>query len=335
MSAWIEAADTDWPYAILKNENLEVHISSMGATILKLFVNDRQGNPTDVVLGYESLEDYPLRKGYLGAAVGRVANRIEEGRFELDGIIYNLPINNGPNSLHGGQEGISFRRFDMAVQENQAIFFTVSPHMEEGYPGNLMMMIVYTLKEHALDVEYVGAADRTTLLNMTNHTYFNLAGDGSWVGEQILEVAADRYAPVDKDGLVTGEIRKVEGTPFDFREEKRISDALESHHPQITSAKGLDHPFLFSKEKEQVRLYSPKTGIELTVSTTLPQAQIYSANYVEGDPGKYGILNPQSGICFETQCMPNDINLNFGRSQTILKKGRAYDEKTTYAFKVK
>lgn len=326
----------NYPAVILQNEEMEVWISSLGATVLKLLVKDRFGKFQDVVLGYEHLADYEKYKGYLGAVVGRAANRIEKGKFTLNGTSYQLPINNGPNCNHGGLKGFAFSVFQPAIEKDKAVFTLRSLDGEEGFPGTMDVKVVYSLSKSTLQIEYAACCDQDTIINITNHSYFNLDGEPSYIGDHYLEVDADRFAAADSDGLVTGELLPVENTAFDFRNWKKISEALHAQDEQILKGNGLDHPFLFNKQKTPVKLYSSKSGILMEVETTLPQAQIYSGNYLNGERGKDGsMLDTRSGICFETQNMPNDINLNPQNSVTILRKGEIYKESTSFRFSVK
>lgn len=321
---------------ILKNDELEVWINSKGCTILRLYVKDRDGNSQDVVLGHPEVEDYEKYVLYLGATAGRVCNRIKKGEFELNGTTYHLPINNGPNSLHGGIKGFSFAQFDTELLENGVHFHRVSPDMEEGYPGNLDVTIEFTLADHTLNIHYHAQSDQDTLVNLTNHSYFNLDGEPSYIGDHVLKLACEEFGCVDSDGLATGEIRNVEHTPFDFRDEKKIDEAFDDSYDQVQLGTGIDHHFIFNQDHDQAILFSEKTGIEMSVSTTLPGAQIYSANFLQGEPGKYAKKLPKrSAICIETQNMPDDIHINSENPTTLLRKDNVFDSKTSFTFKVR
>lgn len=310
---------------ILKNDCLEVHVLNLGCT-LKNIIFDGQ----DVLLGYQDPMDYLKYDGYLGALVGRVANRIGKGVFTLNDKTYHLPINNGPNNIHGGIHGFSYRVFDYALKDNQVIFHYVSPDGQEGFPGTLDFYALYTLKDNTLSLKYQAQSDQDTLINITNHSYFNLNGKASYIGDHELMVKADCFAHVDADGLVTGEMEKVDGTPFDYRQAHPIDDALTSNHDQIKIAKGLDHPFIFTDDHEQVVL-SSKSGITLTVSTSLPQAQLYTANYLDGRIGKDGPMKAQDALCIETQFMPDGIHRE-KNPMSILRQGDTYQAETVYSF---
>ena len=319
---------------VIKNEEMEVHVLNMGCTIKNIFVKDKEDKERDVVLGYDDVLDYMCYDGYLGACVGRVANRIRHGRFTLDGKDYQLPINNGPNAIHGGLKGFSYRLFDYTLGDDLVDFSYLSPDGEEGYPGELDLHVIYHLEGSKLTIDYYAKTNKKTLINLTNHSYFNLNGKASPVGDHLLKVKASRYACVDGDGLVTGEIKDVKNTPFDFTKEKAIKEALKQDDSQIKIARGLDHPFLFDDKKDQVSLYSKDSGIVMTVSTSLPQAQIYTANYLDGRIGKYHeAMNAQEAVCVETQYMPDAIHLEKDPS-VILSPEETYHEMTSYNFTI-
>jgi aldose 1-epimerase len=334
--------------AVIQNEKLEVWISSLGATILKLFVKDKNGKKQNVVLAYKDQKDNEEYKGYLGASVGRVANRIQKGHFVLNGKEYQLDINNGPNTLHGGIEGFSFQNFHIAASKNkdEAIFYLLSLDGDQNFPGNMMIQIGFAIKSDRLILHYQAMSDEDTLCNLTNHTYFNLSGKPEYIGKHLLQMDSDYYACSDGDGLVTGEIAACKNTPFDFTEFKKIDEALKQEdYEQIQKGSGIDHPFLFKhagtvsqvlegSAPVQVQLKNEETGLRLSISSSLPQAQVYSGNFLSGEKDLENRPMPKrSGICFETQYMPDDINLN-PDSKTILRKGEAYDEATSYQFTV-
>ena len=313
----------------LSNKDFKVVVSNYGCTILRMLYKN-----TDVVVGYASLDDYMKRDGtYLGALVGRVANRIRKGQFELNNQSYQLAINNGPNSLHGGIDGFSYCQFDYEIKENSVIFHYVSKDGEENYPGDLDLYATYTLLNHGLEINYKATSSKDTLINITNHSYFNLNGYASNIENHLLTVHANKIACVDGDGCTTGELLNVENTPFDFNTEGCIKDKIHDDHIQLQLAKGYDHPFIFNTSNNQVILYSDITDIELTVSTTLDQAQLYSANYLENAKDYKGEnLYPQYALCIETQHMPDSIHLE-KEPKVILRKGDVYDETTSYTFR--
>ena len=319
----------------LSNEQLTVEVTNLGCTILKLETKDKNGQIQDVVLGYDQLEDYLNYDGYLGGIVGRCANRIKHGKFTLNGKEYTLAVNNGPNSLHGGIQCFTYKVFDYKIEDEQLIFSYLSKDMEEGYPGNLHLFAKYKLQEDSLVITYEAICDQDTIINITNHSYFNLDGKPSKIDNHELMIHAAVVAKIDADVLATGEFMHVENTPFDFRKPTLLKDNLYQEHEQLQMGKGIDHPFVFTTTQNQVVLYSKETGLELTVSSTLPQAQIYTANFMDGRLGKQGLEMPEKcAICIETQRMPNDINFN-ANSLTILRKGNRYEEKTSYRIRVR
>ena len=320
----------------LENKDFYVEVTNFGCTLLKAVVKDKEGNPCDCVLGFPEVSDYQKRDGtYLGALVGRVCNRIEKGTFTLNGKTYNVPINNGPNSLHGGIEGFSYKVFDYEFIEDGVKFHYVSKDGEEGYPGTLDFYAYYTIEGTSLHMRYEATSDQDTIINITNHSYFNLNGHASGVHNHVLKLSADEVGCVDDDGLYTGELRDVKETAFDFNTEKRIGDFSHSEDEQLIIARGYDHPYVFDTKENQVCLYSPLSGIELKVSTTYPTAQIYSANYLDGQTDKYGkIMHPQDGLCIETSYIADSIHKE-ENPKVLLKAGQVFEEETTYAFEVR
>ena len=318
----------------MKNDDITVVVSNYGCTIIKVLMKDKDDNVDDVVLGYDDFSDYQTKDAYLGALVGRTANRIGKGKFSLNGQTYSLPINNGPNCLHGGIRGFSYQIFDYKIVDNSIEFSYLSKDGEEGYPGNLKFKAIYTLDKETLTIQYLATSDKDTIINITNHSYFNLSGKKENIYHHLLEMKADYFACVDADGLPTGEMKAVKDTPFDFNSPAYIGDRVECDDEQLKLGCGFDHPFIFNQYKDQVELFHETTGRKLTVCTTLPGAQIYTANYLDGRIGKYGISYPRRfAVCIETQNLPDAINIE-EHPTTILKKGEVYDEKTSYQFKV-
>lgn len=319
----------------MKNEQLEVVVSNYGCTIIKVIMADKNGHKDDVVLGYDDFTQYQTLDAYLGALVGRVANRIKAGQFSLNGQDYHLAVNNGPNHLHGGIKGFSYQVFDYTIEDEHTLkLHYLSKYGEEGYPGDLDLTVIYTLKDDTLTAHYQATSSADTLINITNHSYFNLSGHKENIYQHTLQIHASQFACVDSDGLTTGELKDVEGTPFDFRQPALIGERVEQDDEQLKIGKGFDHPFLFDTQSNQVILTHEPTGRQLIVSTTLPQAQIYTANYLDGRLGKYGErYYARDAVCIETQNMPDAIHLE-EHPTTLLKKGETYDEITSYQFKV-
>lgn len=319
----------------MKNEELEVVVSNFGCTIVKVLMKDKDGNIGDVVLGYDDFTSYQTLDAYLGALVGRIANRIKKGHFTLNGENYTLAINNGPNHLHGGIQGFSYQTFDYKIVDDQTIEFSyLSKDGEEGYPGNLDFKAIYTLDGDTLTVRYLATTDKDTIINITNHSYFNLSAKQENIENHLLQVQANQFACIDQDGLPTGVFRETKGTAFDFNTPKTIGEQLMKEDEQLQLGKGFDHPFLFHASKNQVILEHHESGRRLVVSTSLPGAQIYTANYLDGRIGKYGQhYYEKDAICIETQNLPDAIHIEENPT-TILKKGETYDEVTSYKFEV-
>jgi aldose 1-epimerase len=330
-------------YTLKNAGGIEVKAIGYGAIITSLKVPDRSGSMADVVLGFESLDGYLKGHPYFGAIVGRYGNRIGKGQFTLDGTTYSLAKNNGPNHLHGGVTGFDKVLWKTAVVSGQnAITFTrTSPDGEEGYPGNLSTTITYTLTDrNELIVDYHATTDKATPVNLTQHSYFNLAGDGAGdiLGHEVT-INADRYTPVDDTLIPTGELANVEGTPFDFRKPTAIGARINADHPQLKAGKGYDHNWVLNRSGEGLqlaaRVVEPKTGRTLEVSTQEPGVQFYTGNFLDGTlTGKGGhVYAHRTGFCLETQHYPDSPNKpNF--PSTILKPGQEYKTRTVFTFGV-
>ncbi len=315
----------------LKNDKLTVVVTNYGCTIQKILAKDKNGELTDIVLGYDELKDYQEKDAWLGAFVGRYANRIKDAKFRLNGETIELPANEGKNQLHGGAKGFSHQVFDYTYSNEEIIFTRTSPDGEEGFPGTLKLQVHYILKEDALVLRYEAKSDKDTIINLTNHSYFNLAGHPCSVGNQVVSVQADRYCPVDGEGLPCSE-ESVEGTPYDLREKRVIQDLLDADHPEIKRINGIDNPFLFAKDaaKDQVHLYNPDNGLNLKISTNAPGCQVYIACALTERVGKGGqTMRPHNAICFEPQFKPNDINTE-EHPDSVLRAGDTYVSETSY-----
>ncbi|HET9703979.1 MAG TPA: aldose epimerase family protein [Vicinamibacterales bacterium] len=327
----------------LKNANgLEVQATTYGGIITSLKTPDRRGTIGDIVLGFDSIDGYLKGHPYFGAIIGRYGNRIANGRFAIDGRAYTLATNNGPNHLHGGDRG-----FDKHVWQatplkgrNAVMFSRTSPDGEEGYPGTLTVEVTYALADNnELIVEYLAKTDQPTHVNLTQHSYFNLSGSGDILGHE-LTIDADRYTPVNAALIPTGELAAVDGTPFDFRKPTAIGARINDAHPQIANGKGYDHNWVLNGTAGQMRMvarvFEPKSGRTLEVSTTEPGLQFYAGNFLDGSlTGKGGQAYAQrSGFCLETQHYPDTPNQpNFPTS--LLKPGEEYRTATVFKFGVR
>jgi len=333
----------------LKNRRgVELHAISYGGIITSLKVPDRAGKPGDIVLGFDKPESYwaDPPPPFFGAIVGRYGNRIGKGKFTLDGKPYSLATNNGVNHLHGGNKGFDKVLWTITTKDapegSQAIFSRTSKDGEEGYPGNLQVRVTYTLTEkNELIVDYHATTDKATPVNLTQHSYFNLAGEGTGdiLGHQ-LTIDADRYTPVDDTLIPTGELAPVQGTPFDFRQPTAIGARIDQDNPQLKNGKGYDHNWVLTRKgtglQHAARLTDPKSGRTMDVATTEPGLQFYSGNFLDGTiKGKGGhVYAHRSGLCLETQHFPDSPNKPKFPS-TILQPGKAYESRTVFTFSAK
>ena len=332
----------------LKNENgVSAKIISYGGALVELRVPDRCGCFVDVIGGYDCLDSYVGGDGYQGALIGRWGNRIARGRFSLEGKDYSLFINNGVNHLHGGEYGFNAKVWEVTEQDGEepsVSLHILSPDGDEGYPGNLDVTVTYRLtKDNGLVLHYVASTDRTTVLNLTNHTYFNLGGYASGsIHSHVLRLDADTYLPTDDTLIPTGELRSVEGTPFDFRTPKTIGEDIGKEDVDLVQAGGYDHCFNFvgGKTQEPVlrgELYDPRSGRVMEIYTNQPCVQFYSGNFLTNEkyPFKGGYpQRQQTLLCLETQHMPDSVN-HESFTNCVLKPGQTYDFTTEYRFSVK
>jgi aldose 1-epimerase len=331
-------------YLLTNPSGSEVAVTNYGAIIVSLLVPDREGKMVDVVLGHSSIDDYQLSpEPYFGAICGRVANRIAKGRFTLEGKEYRLAVNNGPNALHGGIKGFNAVVWDVKkVTENSIELFYLSPDGEEGYPGNLSVTVTYTLTDdNALEINYEATTDKTTILNLTNHSFFNLSGVGDpYIGDHLLTLNADTYLPTDETAIPYGPAEPVKGTPMDFTEVHPIGSRIDDDFQQLHFGKGYDHTYVLNKseEGEYSRVgscHSPKTGITMEMYTTEPGVQLYSGNWLSDSyTAKYGHRYPErSAVCFEMQHFPDSINQS-GYPSVVLQPNERFTSRTTYKFSV-
>ncbi len=308
-------------------------VLNYGATIQSLRVPGRGGAFVDVVLGFDSAVEYGAGADYLGATVGRVANRIGGAKFTLGGKTYSLAKNDGENHLHGGVRGFDKRIWAIAATEDSVVCERLSPDGEEGYPGDLHTRVTFALTQgSALRITYDVYAGADTPVNLTNHAYFNLNGGGSAM-EHVLQIFADRFCENDEHCLPTGRLLSVTGTPFDFREAKPVGRDIDAENEQLRRGGGYDHNFCLSGRRAAV-LSSEESGIVMTVETDLPGMQLYTANFLSENPGKNGVRMARRGaVCLETQLYPNAMNC-WGFPTPILRAGRHMHSETVYAFSV-
>lgn len=329
-------------FTLTNASGAQVSITEYGGIVVSLKVPDRDGNLGDVALGYDNLDAYVQDTPYFGAITGRYANRIAAGRFEIDGAAYELPVNNGPNSLHGGIKG-----FDKVVWKGEptapgdgVAFRYVSVDGEEGYPGKLDATVTYTWTDaNELKIEYLASTDKPTVINLTNHSYFNLKdGGASTILEHELMINADRYTPVaDAGAIPTGELASLDGTPLDFREATAIGERIEEENEQLGFGSGYDHNYVLNASEEDITVaatvYDPSSGRVMEVLTEEPGVQFYSGNFLDGHHvGKGGVAyERRSGLCLETQHFPDSPNQpNF--PSTVLRPGETYATSTIYRF---
>ncbi len=343
----LENGETVHIYTLTNQNGVEVKILNYGGALVSLKVPDRNGCFTDVIGGYDCLDSYVKGDGYQGALIGRWGNRIDRGRFTLEETEYHLFINNGPNHLHGGEFGFNAKVWDVTEcdgREPALKLHILSPDGDEGYPGNLDLTVTYTLTaQNGLVLNYHATTDKTTVLNLTNHCYFNLRGYASGRIDPLwLWLDADTYLPTTEHLIPTGEIKSVEGTPFDFRVAKEMGRDIAADQIDLKIAGGYDHCLNFvggetDAPVKRGELYDPKTGRLMELYTDQPCVQLYSGNFLvnEAYPFKGGYRQvPQTLMCLETQHMPDSVNHdNF--TNCVLKPGEVYDYTTEYRFLVR
>lgn len=328
---------------ILKNHNgMEVCITNYGGRIVSIMVPDNKGHMKDVVLGFDSIEDYINYPTDFGATIGRYANRINKGKITIDGSDYQLSQNNFGHCLHGGSKGFQYQVFDAKqISANKLELKYLSKDGEEGFPGNLMCKVIFALSENnAIDIRYEARTDRTTVVNMTNHSYFNLDGDPSISNSNhLLMIDADFYTPIDSTFMTTGDIAAVEGTDMDFRTATAVGARADNGFVQLRNGKGYDHNWVLNTKGDMSRpcatLKSPVTGIVLDVYTDEPGIQFYAGNFLDGTiTGKRGIVyNQRASVCLETQKYPDTPNKPTWPS-ALLSPGEIYRSHCIYKFSV-
>lgn len=328
-------------FTLTNRQGMQVKVLDFGAIISAIHVPDRDGAFADVVLGFECIEPYLANSAFLGAVIGRFGNRIAEGRFSLDGKDYQLAVNNAPNHLHGGNQGfhqVMWQAAPFTKDDAVGITFTrSSPDGEDGYPGKLDVTLTYALDDdNALSLRYHAVTDQATPINLTNHSYFNLAGQGSIFGHEVT-INADRYLPVDAGSIPTGELADVTGTPFDLRQSTVVGDSIALPHEQLRIGRGYDHNFVLNQQPGQAltlaaMVREPQSGRVMQVYTQEPGVQFYSGNFLDGSQhGKLRAHSYRGALCLETQHFPDSPNQSHFPS-TILRPGQVYQTHTVYRF---
>jgi len=334
-------------YTLSNKKGMEVSITNFGATVVTLKVPDRAGKATDIVLGYDTLDGYEKGTSYFGATVGRYGNRIAGGKFSIDGKTYTLPKNNGENTLHGGIVGFNkkvWKAREIASKGGESLEMTyLSADGEEGFPGNLSTKVVFTLPadRNELKIDYTATTDKDTVLNLTNHSYFNLAGEGNGdILDHVMTLHAKQFTPVDKGLIPTGELKNVAGTPMDFNNATAIGKRINESDEQLVFGKGYDHNWVLTRAGGSelsiaAEAYDPKSGRKLEVLTTEPGVQFYSGNFLDGAKGKGNKPYPQrAAFCLETQHFPDSPNHpNF--PSTLLKPHAVFHSQTVFRFSAK
>jgi aldose 1-epimerase len=325
----------------LANKNgISVSAINYGCQILRILVPDKEGRVADVVLGFDNLADAMSNQSFLGVVVGRFANRIGKSRFNLNGKMYFLYANDAQNHLHGGKTGFDKKVWDAKEVGNDSVeFHYISPDGEENYPGKLDVFVTYTLTDAGeLVIRYQAKSDADTIVNLTNHSYFNLAGhDSGTILDHYLKLNCDNYTPADDESIPTGEIAPVAGTPMDFREFYRVGERIEEDFEQLVFGQGYDHNWVVNPSEQSpapaATLWDKKSGRKMDVLTTMPGVQFYSGNFLKNmEHGKLGqSYGKNEGLCLETQFFPDSINKSSFPSP-VLKAGEAYDHTTIFKF---
>ena len=330
-----KAGETVTAYRLTNSKGASAVIIDYGCTIVSLCVPNARGGFTDVVLGYDTVTEYEENNAYLGAAIGRIANRIGKAEFTLNGKTYQVAKNDGENHLHGGVKGFDKYVWDASERAGALVFTRLSPDGEENYPGNLNVSITYRLtEENELCISYDADTDADTVVNLTNHSYFNLGGAAL---EHYLQIFAEEFTENDACCLPTGKLLAVSGTPFDFTEPKQIGRDIGADDIQLRNGGGYDHNYVLSDKaalKKAAVLYSKESGIRMTTVTTLPGIQLYSGNFLTTHKGKQGsAIERRCAVCLETQVFPNALAIPHFPSPILRKEEHFYSE-TVYSFDI-
>lgn len=343
--AIVQGKKTDL-YTLTNANGMQVDITNYGGALVSIMVPDKNGNYANVIQGHDTIQGVvESPEPFLSTLIGRYGNRICKGKFTMNGKEYSLAINNGPNHLHGGPTGCHARVWDAEqINEQELVLRYTFAYYEEGFPGELKMTVKYSLtNDNELVIDYRGTTNKKTIVNMTSHGFFSLSGIANPTPSAtnvILSINADFYIPIDETSIPTGEIRKVEGTPFDFRTPHAVGDMIDADDEQIKNGAGYDHCFVLNKNEPgelslAATLLEPESGRTMEVYTTEPGVQFYSDNWADGYAGQNGATFPRrSGLCFEAQHFPDSPNRPYFPS-VILKPGQVYTQKTIYKFGVK
>lgn len=324
-------------FTIQNDKGMEIKVSDYGATLVQVRVPDKEGRLLDVVLGYDDVQGYEAGNAFFGATIGRVANRIGNGEFRLGGRTYELTRNDGQNTLHGGRDFYNKRIWKTGeTQEDHVEFLMDSPSGDQGFPGNVKISVTYTLtKDNEVKIHYRAVPDADTLMNLTNHSYFNLSGHASGtVLDQEVMLYADAYARADSQSIPTGEIVPVSGTPMDFRQLKPVGAEIEEAYEALELGKGYDHNWVLNGNgyRKAAFMRSKESGIAMEVYTDLPGMQFYTANFVDHEKGKAGaVYNMRQAACFETQYFPDAVHKDHFEGPEV-KAGEVYETTTAYRF---
>ena len=324
-------------FTIQNDKGMEIKVSDYGATLVQVRVPDKEGRLLDVVLGYDDVQGYEAGNAFFGATIGRVANRIGNGEFRLGGRTYELTRNDGQNTLHGGRDFYNKRIWKTGeTQEDHVEFLMDSPSGDQGFPGNVKISVTYTLtKDNEVKIHYRAVPDADTLMNLTNHSYFNLSGHASGtVLDQEVMLYADAYARADSQSIPTGEIVPVSGTPMDFRQLKPVGAEIEEAYEALEFGKGYDHNWALNGNgyRKAAFMRSKESGIAMEVYTDLPGMQFYTANFVDHEKGKAGaVYNMRQAACFETQYFPDAVHKDHFEGPEV-KAGEVYETTTAYRF---
>lgn len=329
-------------YTLVNKNGVEACITNYGGRVVSLMVPDKEGNFKDVVLGHDSIADYINIDGNFGALIGRYGNRINQGKFAIDGVEYQLPQNNYGHCLHGGPKGFHHSVWDAEQLNDSTLSLTLqSPNGEDGFPGNINVNVVYTVtSDNGLNIDYTATTDAPTILNLTNHSYFNLSGDPSKdMLDQILWFDADGFTPIDSTFMTSGEILPVAGTPFDFTTPKALGADIENEDEQLANGLGYDHNMVLREGRDitaaAVYVYAPTSGIKMEIFTCEPGIQFYAGNFLDGTvKGKNGIAYPRrSAVCLESQHFPDSPNKPQWAS-VVVRPGETYKSYCKYKFSV-